>query len=153
MSMQWEILMVGSHEIRAVNKCLQKRARPERTGCCSTSCSLCIYIYKLYTEETVFKTQEQLNSIESFEATVCGSCRLYNLVEVNMKTKPTVSSLKLIKLRLPGSTGKQLSAPWFERDGKPLFHVIKKCGPSSTRKVLSSGSIPDLCYNSGKIKI
>lgn len=100
--------MVASHEIRAVNKCPQKRARPERTGCCSTSCSLCIYIYKLYTEETVFKTQEQLNSIESFEATVCGSCRLYNLKEVNMKAKSTVSSLKLIKLRLPAFTGKQL---------------------------------------------
>lgn len=107
MSMQWEILMVELHEIRAVNKCLQKGARPERTGYCSPSCSL-YYIYKLDTGETVFKTQEQLNSVESFEVTVCGSCRLYNLTEVNMKTKSTVSSLKFIKLRLPASTGKQL---------------------------------------------
>lgn len=62
-SMQWEILIVALDEIRAVNNCLQKRARPERIGCCSTSCSLCIYIYKLHTGKTVFKTQEQLNSL------------------------------------------------------------------------------------------
>lgn len=44
--------MVELYEIRAVNKCLQKTARPKSTGCCTTSCSLLIYTYKLYTGET-----------------------------------------------------------------------------------------------------
>lgn len=61
MSMQWEILEL--YEIRAVNKCLQETARPKSTGCCSTSCSLLTYTYKLCIGET-FTIQEQLNSLD-----------------------------------------------------------------------------------------
>lgn len=52
MGTRWEILMAELYEIRAVNKRLQKRTRPKSPGCCSTSCSLLIYTYKLYTGET-----------------------------------------------------------------------------------------------------
>lgn len=61
----WEILTVELHEVRAVNKCLQKKAALKALDVVALAAPyVFILINYIWERHLVFKTHEQLNSLD-----------------------------------------------------------------------------------------
>lgn len=105
--------MVELHEVRAVTKCLRKRARPKSTGVIALAAPY-LFILTNDIQEKHFSPQStgaaELSRWKALNP-VFGSSRVCSLIKVNMKTKRTVNSLQPVKLRLSEN-----SAPQLERD-------------------------------------